>query len=83
MSTKASNQPDGPHCKNFVADLEVRMRERVLDRDALVGVEGQELVEQVDQLGARRPRQQLVPRHLGALGQRPQEVPRLSKVIIA
>ena len=78
MSTNARNQPDGSHYKNFVADLEVRMCQRVLDRDALVRVEGQELVEQVDQLGARRPRQQLVPRHLGALGQRPQEIPRLS-----
>ena len=65
-----------------MADLEVRVRQSVLDLDALVGVEGEELVQQVDQLGARRSRQQLVPRHLGALGQRPQEVPRLMISII-
>ena len=53
------------------------MRQSVLDVDALVGVEGEELVQQVDQLRGGGPREQLVPRHLGALGQRPQEVPRL------
>ena len=58
------------------------MSQSVLDLDALVGVEGEELVQQVDQLRGGGPREQLVPRHLGALGQRPQEVPRLRISII-
>ena len=59
------------------------MCECVLDLDALVGVEGEELVEQVDQLGAARgARQQLLPRHLGPLRQRAQEVPGLVRQLI-
>ena len=53
------------------------MCECVLDLDALVGVEGEELVEQVDQLGTGGTGEELLPRHLRPLRQRAQEVPSL------
>ena len=62
--------------------LEVRVCECVLDLDALVGVEGEELVEQVDQLGTGGTGEELLPRHLGTLRQRAQEVPSLFHKLI-
>ena len=58
------------------------MCEGVLDGDALVGVEGEQLVEQVDQLGTGGAGEELLPRHLGPLRQRPQEVPSLFHQLI-
>ena len=45
------------------------MGQRLLDRNAVVGVEGEHLVEQVERLGVCR-RVELRPGHLGLEGQR-------------